>query len=124
MKPEIKSRWIQALRSGKYLKTSGQCRYGGRYCVTGVLYALAEEDGIGKYLEDNYFLTNDGNEANTELNKSIIDWAGIKKEIGDTHNSLKVATKEKIKFKLWYLNDNGWNFDRLANLIEKNEVYV
>lgn len=43
MKPEVKKKWVEALRSGKYQQGGGALRLGDRYCCLGV---LAEELGI------------------------------------------------------------------------------
>lgn len=45
MKPEIKKRWIEALRSGKYNQGKGYLCKDDSYCCLGVLCELAVEDG-------------------------------------------------------------------------------
>ena len=37
MKKEIKKKWVNALRSGKYKQAKGRLRYKDRYCPLGVL---------------------------------------------------------------------------------------
>lgn len=53
MNKDIKRRWVEALRSGKYKKTTGQLHVAqsthsqpSGYCCLGVLTALAIEDGV------------------------------------------------------------------------------
>jgi hypothetical protein len=45
LRPEIKQRWLEALRSGRYEQGGGRLRdRGDHYCVLGVLCDLAVED--------------------------------------------------------------------------------
>ncbi len=46
MNAEIKARWLDALKSGKYKRGTGFLSYDGRHCCLGVLCELAVEDGI------------------------------------------------------------------------------
>jgi hypothetical protein len=40
MDPEIKTRWVEALRSGRYEQGRKALRFQGEYCCLGVLCAL------------------------------------------------------------------------------------
>lgn len=40
MKVDIKKKWVSALRSGKYKKTTGALKKNGRYCCLGLLTEL------------------------------------------------------------------------------------
>lgn len=46
MKPEVKSKWISALRSGDYKQTEGQLNNSEGLCCLGVLCELAVQDGV------------------------------------------------------------------------------
>ena len=46
MKPEIKSKWTSALRSGDYKQTDGQLNNGEGLCCLGVLCEIAVQDGV------------------------------------------------------------------------------
>lgn len=39
--PELKAKWIEALRSDEYLQGSGRLHSSGRYCCLGVLASVA-----------------------------------------------------------------------------------
>ena len=42
MKHELKTKWIKALRSGKYRQGRGRLKYGDRYCCLGVLRHISD----------------------------------------------------------------------------------
>jgi hypothetical protein len=44
MKPDIKERWIKALRSGEYKQTAGRLDRNGSYCCLGVLCELLKDE--------------------------------------------------------------------------------
>ena len=44
LKPEIKTRWVEALRSGKYMQTQGTLRNGEGFCCLGVLCDIVKND--------------------------------------------------------------------------------
>ena len=44
MKPEIKERWLIALRSGNYQQGKGQLKDGDRYCCLGVLCDIVKDE--------------------------------------------------------------------------------
>lgn len=46
LKPEIKARWLAALRSGDYKQGRNYLRSRGTHCCLGVLCELAVQDGI------------------------------------------------------------------------------
>lgn len=46
MNPDVKRRWVEALRSGRYQQTTGALNRGDSYCCLGVLTELAVEDGV------------------------------------------------------------------------------
>lgn len=50
MKPEIKAKWVAALRSGEYKQDIGQLRTGTGMCCLGVLCDVRDkEDGIERW---------------------------------------------------------------------------
>jgi len=80
MKPEIKARWVEALRSGKYEQGRGALRSDtNQFCCLGVLCDLyAKETGEkwaegGAHGEDRFSLL--GNDL--VLPRSVARWAGL-----------------------------------------------
>lgn len=46
MNPEIKAKWVEALRSGKYQQGTGRLCWNGEHCCLGVLYDIAQPGGM------------------------------------------------------------------------------
>jgi hypothetical protein len=45
MIPEVKAKFLEALRSGKYKQTCNKLHHGNRYCATGVLCDVVDPTG-------------------------------------------------------------------------------
>lgn len=103
MKKSIMKRWVKALRSGKYKKTTARLKYNGRYCCLGVLCEISKLSKFDKY--DRYILDSE------VLPKTVIDWAGMNTCTGEFDEEKDALTE---------LNDHGKSFKQLANIIEKN----
>lgn len=119
--PEIKAAWLTALRSGEYVQARGVLRTHhtqaiptqpikdgdpDRYCCLGVLCDIAVKQFAvpGKWGLYNFFEINGG--ANeTDLPKTIREWAGIHP---DDENFLA------------NMNDAARNFDTVIEIIEEH----
>jgi hypothetical protein len=44
MDAELKRKWVEALRSGKYEQASGKLRVGNKFCCLGVLCDLVDPE--------------------------------------------------------------------------------
>jgi hypothetical protein len=119
MNPEIKDRWLRALRSGEYRQGRGRLKgtstFDGsaRYCCLGVLCELAVQDGVIPAPEETgprSLYGSDGELTWSDLPTSVAAWAGL-----DDHDPAP-ATGRKLSDR----NDDGWSFEDLANLIEKD----
>lgn len=111
MNPEIKERWIAALRSGEYKQTIGNLRVKDKFCCLGVLCDLAAKDGIGEWQENknsNRFFSTPLFAASKLLPSTIVSWAGL--------NSPRVLIDDSS---LVSLNDQGASFSEIADIIEK-----
>lgn len=113
MKPKIKAKWLEALRSGKYKQTKEVLKDSTGYCCLGVLCDIhrktIKKKGWTKNSCNNleYY-----NEAGT-LPENVLKWAGIEDENG------KFKYKNGKTVYLTNLNDNGKSFKQIANIIEK-----
>ena len=112
MNPEIKARWVAALRGGEY--TQGKSSLRNKYdelCCLGVLCDLAGKDGLGEWTtqEGSVHLFFDG--CYLALPQSVVDWAGL-----DSHNPTIYTTEEGVELSDY--NDGGLSFAALADLIE------
>lgn len=94
MNPEIKQRWIEALRSGKYKQGKGRLKAAdGALCCLGV---LSELSGIPYAGEEGLLPT------------EIVGWAGLS-ERNPFAGQCSLAAE----------NDRGTAFPEIADLIEK-----
>lgn len=120
MKPELKRRWINALRSRRYKKgtgalhTLGSSRNEDTFCCLGVLAQLAVEDGvmkpkIDKDAEVARYGTADHD--GTFLPAKICKWAGIPRH--------SVSATNDIQYLLADQNDHCDSFDDVIPLIEE-----
>lgn len=103
MNPDIKRRWVGALRSGKYQQGRGCLRATSddgtvEHCCLGVLSELwSEETG------------EDFDGERTFLPEPVRIWAGLR----------RAAPRAQSQF-LAVLNDRGKPFDEIADLIEQD----
>ena len=122
MNPEIKQRWVQALLSGNYKQGKGYLRqdvYEGpndadqlvsRYCCLGVLCDIVKSEVNGEWETDE---TDDmpvpfiaEMRSNDTLPPSPVEvYCGLDREQSE---------------ELAIMNDRGYNFNRIADYIEKN----
>lgn len=122
MKPEIKEKWLIALRSNEYKQGKDWLRsnVGGviRYCCLGVLCDLyIKETGIGEWQgkgnSSSIFVSGEVVEAK-ELPTEVQEWSGISDRIGYIHDqfhyNLSLATK----------NDESSDFEKVIVLIEEH----
>lgn len=124
MKQEIKERWVEALRSGKYEQGTGSLTTGsGRYCCLGVLCDLAVADGAIEPPTLVEGVEGRGDvmayRAETEhLPRLVQLWAGLEQHSPE----VLVDPDEGSWQELVELNDNtGLNFHEIADLIEAQD---
>lgn len=121
MKQEIKERWVEALRSGKYEQGTGSLTTGsGRYCCLGVLCDLAVADGaIEPPIVVEAGMLAYGTRGETEhLPRVVQRWAGLDQDSPE----VLVDPDEGSWQELVELNDNtGLNFHEIADLIEAQD---
>lgn len=123
MKKEIKDKWVEALRSGKYKQGSGQLRQDDCFCCLGVLCDIyIKTTNTGKWEP---ILNSEGqfvfsvNKAESEtgvLTESVSSWSGLGEEKSG-NPSIKI--NGVFHSTLASLNDNGISFKKIADLIEK-----
>lgn len=130
MNPEIKARWVAALRSGEYEQGKNFLNRDGKFCCLGVLSEIAVQDGVidppeevglasGDLLEG---LAYDG--CRGHLSQEVSKWAGFPSEYDnwnqeEIYDSIPRVLVDGEPCPLSYLNDHGKNFSELADLIEE-----
>jgi uncharacterized protein YeaC (DUF1315 family) len=128
MNPEVKQKWIDALRSGKYEQGSEKLRTVSGYCCLGVLCDLYAQEHNTEWefrgIEEtnlqpkDYWYFEDQSEFVPE---SVMDWAGF------TENCpvVKIDVEEDDEDSWFYhegladLNDSGYTFNELSKLIQE-----
>jgi hypothetical protein len=109
MNPEIKEKWIAALRSGEYKQGTAHLNNKGKFCCLGVLCDLAVKEGEVEVEVDTYDLRVYYDGCITLLPRSVVVWAGLP-------NNDPVVVGSKLST----FNDGGHSFDSLATMIQEN----
>jgi hypothetical protein len=105
MKKTVKEAWLKALRNGEYEQGRNRLFDGKKFCCLGVLYDIAV-DGYWKYDGENGWVPSiyrGDNFPETHLSDEGYEDLGLKHEC-----------------MLASMNDAGYNFDEIADWIEKN----
>lgn len=115
MKKAIATKWVNALRSGKYTQTQN-CLYDGEgYCCLGVLCdVLGKQFKLSAADDEDIFVVEGSFNAET-LPPEVRREAGVKDENGSIY-----FTENKEAIILSKLNDDGVPFEEIANVIEQN----
>lgn len=123
MNPDIKERWIAALRSGEYEQGTATLRgTDGKYCCLGVLCELAVADGVvGRATRDTfgYFYRSTADPADSQksyLPLAVQQWAGLDSSSPRIPNVPHFMGEPDLAS----LNDSGsFSFHAIADIIEK-----
>lgn len=116
MNKEIKTKWIEALRSGEYVQAQGYLHNSKGYCCLGVLCDIYQkETGNGEWVKENdyndieTFILGDERKIGT-LPEAVMEWAGLseKKSI-----PLAMANDSQVK-------ELRADFSEIAKMIEKD----
>jgi hypothetical protein len=113
MNPQIKQKWLNALRSGEYQQTQRYLHDENGFCCLGVLCDL-----YGKENNVEWNLANNGHnyvfqDMVTILPRSVVEWAGVK-----DHNADFIINETRTET-LANLNDTGFTFNEIADVIEE-----
>ena len=117
MKPAIKLRWVEALRSGKYKQGTGTMnREGVSFCVLGVLCDVYSQDTGTEWGGVAMVPFKDMHGATATLPSEVQEWAGLSSP--DVRVKVKHPSDGVHKMPASTANDNGVTFDVLADAIE------
>lgn len=133
MNPEVKAKWVAALRSGKYDQGRGQLRSpDGYFCCLGVLCELAVAENVTNlikvnqdypdYLVGSFFAYYYGEQKDQEVPPiEVRKWAGFNhNELPDLRVDDEEAYGGESMTEIVTLNDEeGYTFEQLADLIEE-----
>ena len=140
MNTEIKQKWVNALRSGKYEQGEGKLYSGQGYCCLGVLCDLYSKENNLKWefrgddviktedeivssqlLNHDYFYFDDESEF---LPESVKEWAELSvknPQVRVEFEDVEFENEEDARFyfdEISNLNDSGYSFTQLAEIIE------
>lgn len=129
MNPEVKAKWLAALRSGDYEQGRDALRTGTRhrqYCCLGVLCDLAVKEGIigQPILIDRDWTYGDTTHTSwSALPLTVAQWAGLYNPDDLSHTSgfgidAMATSPEGDRTSLSSLNDSGKTFEQIADIIE------
>ena len=118
MKPQIGEMWVAALRSNRFEQGKGALVNATRakYCCLGVLCELAIQNEVPVKVR----LTSDGEMAYGDGTAfpppEVCEWAGLRTESAQLHD----APEDSLAL----MNDKGFSFAEIANVIEQkvNEI--
>lgn len=121
MKPEIRTRWVTALRGSRFEQGQGKLRNEhDEYCCLGVLCQLAAEDGIiPDALWDYDTWSYVGHRE--YLPEAVWHWAGLDRMnpfIYIPDPDYPDDPEEILESSLSEFNDTGHSFDEIADIIE------
>lgn len=128
MNPQVKQKWIDALRSGKYEQGSEKLRSVSGYCCLGVLCDLYAQEHNTEWrfrgnketilqLMDYWYY-----EGESEfLPESVMNWAGLELNCPVVKIDVEEDDEEPWFYRegLADLNDSGYTFNDLSKLIEE-----
>lgn len=120
MNKKIKEKWVKALRSGKYKKTTSCLHNEKGFCCLGVLTDLyIKSHKIAKWKHDNkeldklLFVTYNKSEKEMELlPERVMKWSGLEED----NPTIEMNTLSS------YNDENMYSFKRIATLIEKSDL--
>lgn len=113
MNPEIKARWVAALRSGDYQQTRYNLRNGNGFCCLGVLCDLhAKETGREWAIDAHGGYFYGDTDSWGVLPQIVVGWAGLEFCNPSTEDGICLAN----------LNDRLVPFSAIADIIENSEI--
>jgi hypothetical protein len=80
MNPEVKAKWLEALRSGKYIRTAGELRSPTNgYCCLGVLCDIYDPSKWKQTRGWYTYSSRDGESSMAYLIQEVRDWSKLSK---------------------------------------------
>lgn len=122
-KKEARKLWVRALRSGKYKQARESLRNGDGYCCLGVACDLYMKHVSHRDAWKSPTLGYSWYKAfgvDSVLPANVRKWLGLETSTGTLKNSIYFNGIKTTK--LSWCNDIGMDFDRIADLIEDDNV--
>lgn len=119
MNPEVKKKWLTALRSGKYRQGTDCLKQEGAdgrplYCCLGVLCDLYVQEVGGRFSEPQpeiVFCDVTGESREAIPPQDVVKWAQLRHAVGNRVEGDELES-------LANYNDDGHSFEEIAEIIE------
>lgn len=117
LRPEVKKKWTEALRSGKYDQGVGQLRdKHDNYCCLGVLCQVAAEEGVippakVQVGSPDYFYGGEGDDRSGVLPLAVQEWA-YEDDLVDLSKDNRYGFEDPM---LGDYHASNWNDDHKAD---------
>jgi hypothetical protein len=111
MNPQVKEKWLSALRSGNYQQTQLHLHKEDGFCCLGVLCDLYGKENNVEWNLANSGINCEFQDMNVTLPLSVMEWAGV--ESPNPYIGSRSLT-------LGELNDSGSTFNEIADLVEEH----
>lgn len=124
MDPNVKADWLTALRSGDYKQTQGCLRDDTGYCCLGVLTDLwvkgSSVEWHPKPFGTAFSIATPGWGAESSVTpRGVMSWSDLTNSTGTTLlGATEDETTDNFYVTLSDLNDNGFTFEQIADVIE------
>jgi len=115
MNPEVKEKWVAALRSGEYKKGRKYMRKGGRYCCLGVLTDLYCKE-TGKDFKEMFTVVGVVDYNTSYLPDDVGTWADV------SCSQVRVTLHGGMRASIDEVNDGLFGrktFKQIADIIEE-----
>ena len=110
MNPKIKERWLEALRNGDYEQGKRRLKQGDNYCCLGVLCDILKDEVGGKWVNNRFEVEDKirfGCLPDKVVNYCQLDY------------KLPLVKIDNNEISLSELNDTGYTFNEIADIIEE-----
>lgn len=114
MNPQIKEKWLNALRSGEYSQTEGSLKTDDGFCCLGVLCDLYSKEVEEEWVKDEITVRYKFDGSSQVLPNSVMDWAGLNED-----NPRVYFGDDAFRQSIAEVNDAGHGFDKIAKIIEE-----
>lgn len=134
MKKEEADLLVAALRSGKYKQNKGSLRRGDAFCCLGVYCDIKGVEWSPHELGEGIFKAKHSESDDYSyylLTDYYCELGGFKSVSGGTDECVLATVPEELEpegfrnlYMLSELNDSGFTFERIADIIEKNWEHI
>jgi hypothetical protein len=116
MTPELKAKWIEALRSGEYEQGDGALFSNGKYCCLGVLLAITKDDFNQRYQG---FISSG---VAARIGIPVAPQEQVERFTDSGCSTVEENETSSFQLQAAARNDSGWSFREIADWIEQQPL--